>query len=259
MLRTLVAGGFIATVATLSAAGCSTDNSTLFITGVLYTKAPACVVTADPGGVYLGSGVLDVAFATNYKAWVLVGNQYTPRGSKDNLRTETTGVNLRGAEISLTTSEGNPIACGKTPGCDKFSVFGSGFAHSAKGTDPGWGLFAADLIPDSVGEGLKASIGQNRSKTMSIVANIKVFGDTLGNQEITSGQLSFPINVCYGCLIQYPLASVVPDPANKGKFICQVGASSAPTLGCNPGQDDAIDCTSCTATKTACLNVPSTN
>jgi hypothetical protein len=257
MLRTLVAGGFIAAATAMSAAGCTDDNSTLFITGVLYTKAPACTVTNDPNNQYLGSGVLDVAFTQNYKAWVLVGNQYTPRGNKDNLKTETTGVNLRGAEITLTNSDGSAIKCpAKTPGCGSFSVFGSGYAASAKGQDPGWGLFAAELIPDSLGKTLAADLGTNRNATKSVVANIKVFGDTLGNQQITSGQLSFPIDICYGCLIQYPFSEVALDPNTK-KFICQAGTTSNPTLGCRPGQDDPIDCATCSTTKPACLNVPS--
>src|SRR5260221_3796914 len=246
MLRSLVAGGFALVGAAVLAPGCADNNSTLFITGVIYDKPPGCTVSADPASLYLGSGTLDLAFRKNYQAWMLVGNQLTSRGSKQTLRSETSRVNLTGAEIDLTDSLNNRIK--------KFSVHGSGFVDVSRGEDPGWGLFGADLIPSTVGETLAGRVGTGAT-VLEVIATVRVFGSTLGNQDVTSAELSYPIRVCYGCLVQYPLVAVdfVTDPANP---TCSSSATELPITGCRPGQDDYIDCRSCAATHDICNSVP---
>jgi len=244
-LRSLVAGGFIATATTVFASACADNNSTLFIVGALYRKPPSCTVTNDPNNTFIGSGVMDVSFTKSYQATLLVGNQFTARGSKQNLRVETTRVNLKGAEVTLKDSSGKETA--------KFSVYGSGFADSAKGEDPGYGIFDADLIPESIGQGFADTLGKNRGARNQVVATVRVFGDTLGNTSVTSGELSFPIEVCYGCLVTYPLQAV--NLAGE----CVTSTTEALTGSCRTGQDDTIDCRSCRAAFGVCKSPSATN
>ncbi|MBM4361654.1 MAG: hypothetical protein FJ104_03155 [Deltaproteobacteria bacterium] len=233
----------------LSAAGCADNGSTLFIQGVITLRAPECVYKADPGGTFLGSGTLDVALRSTYTAGVLVGNQYQPRGDKENLRTETTRVLLKGAEITLTDSQGKEISCGE--GCQgTFSVYGSGFANSADAREPGYGPFIAEVIPRAVGEWAAAQLGANRQARRTLVAEIRVFGETTGGQEIDSGAFTFPIEVCYGCLVSYPLAAMdlSVDPPTCSASVRDTPAASS----CLLGQDTEVDCRLCSTSFAVC-------
>ena len=237
MLRPFIAVGLIAAAAS-SAAGCAANDSTLFIYGVLAPTAPACDVTGSPGEKVFGSGTLDVALRTNYEAWLLVGNQYAPRGQKQQLRTETTRVTLTGAEITLKDAAKNQIiTCTGQPNCGQFSVYGSGFADSSKSEDPGWGIIAAQLIPNAVGQSYATGpLSAPSATTISLVATIRVFGTTLGGQDVESGGFSYPIQLCNGCLVDF-------SPAKAGKCT-RLEGDVIPT-GCRLGQDDVVDCRAC--------------
>src|SRR5690349_17698411 len=87
-----------------------------------------------------------------------------------------------------------------------------------------------------------------------IVAKVRVFGDTLGNEDLTSSELSFPITYCDGCLIDYPLSALSPD--KNGDLHCGNMLTDLPVAGCRPGQDDKVDCRTCAATNPLC-NTPS--
>jgi hypothetical protein len=243
MLRPFIAGGLICAAA-VTAAGCAENDSTLFIYGVLKELPPACTVLADPASEMIGSGRLDIALRTNYEAWLLVGNQYAPRGAKQQLRTETTRVTLTGAEITLKdAASGKVLSCKNQPNCGQFSVYGSGFANSSKSEDPGWGAISAQLIPSAVGESYLADLTGALSKagpsTIGLVATVRAFGTTLGGQDVETGGFSFPIQVCNGCLIDY---SSIVFPATK----CTLGANETVTAaGCRMGQDESVDCRAC--------------
>lgn len=236
-LRSLTIGTVLGTALALLTAGCVDDKSTLFIMGVLYREPPGCTAENDPSNTFLGSGTLDVALRSSYQATLLIGNQYTPRGSKDNLRTETTRVTLQGAEVRLTQVVGNK----ETDLGDAFTVTGSGFAFPNKGEDPGYGLFDAEVIPSSMNPSVAST---DRALNETITAHIKVFGQTTGGQDIDSGEFSFPIKICYGCLVKYPLKAISDSGSGPE---CLASVEDVPESGCRPGQDDFVDCRYCSA------------
>lgn len=248
MLRPIIAGGLIALAGSV-AAGCADNNATLFVFGVLAPVVPGCDVTADPSQPVFGSGTLDVALRTNYEAWLLVGNQFTPRGAKQQLRAETTRITLTGAEITLKDAATDQIiTCKDQAHCGEFSVYGSGFANSSKSEDPGYGIIAAQLIPNAVGESYRASLAGKAGTTVSLVATVKVFGTTLGNQDVESGGFSYPIQLCMGCLVDFSSGKADGSctPKAEGEII---------TPNCRMGQDDLVDCRSCLPA-TVCAHAP---
>src|SRR5262249_20286356 len=151
---------------------------------------------------------LDTSLRDSYTAALVVGNQLTERGSRNQLRTETSRVRLEGADIVLETAGGGQVA--------SFSTIGTGFVHPASGTDPSYGGMYADLIPANL------AIGEG-----DYVARIKVFGTTLGGQDIESGELRFPISVCYGCLIRYPSAALDTSVAGGAPYLCATSSGTA--------------------------------
>lgn len=218
--------------------GCVDDKSTLFIQGVVHREAPTCLAQPDPAGVMLGSGILDVALADEYFATFLVGNQYTPRGDKSRMRTETTRVILQEAVISLATPGGNVFFGPRT-------VAGSGVVPPNSGADPGWGLFSAVII----GGGLAGSAAGE------IDVRVKVRGETTGGQKIESGEFLFPVHICSGCLVTYPLSALVTDPTTGVSTCSATTTDTPPVTGCSFGQDDPVDCRTCTSLS-VCRTVP---
>jgi hypothetical protein len=211
--------------------GCADNESSLFVRAVIAVEPPECVAEADPSTMVLGGGSMDVALTSTYQAALLVGNQLVRRGSRDQLRTETSRIALRGAEIALETSGGSAVA-------DAFTINGTGFVDPGSGDTPGYGVMIVTLIPPQA----------SPTPGTVVVARVKVFGDTLGGTEITSNELAFPISICEGCLVSFPPESAVP---NTEPYLCQSVAdgssssSSESELPCLVGQDAPVDCKLC--------------
>ena len=240
MTRLLVAGA-VAASAGISASGCVDNNETLFINGVLALVPPGCIYEADPTQPILFQGTLDLDFKRSYSAGILVGNQYTPRGQKQNLKAESTRLTLRGAEITLTDSLGTQVTCQGAPNCGSFTVYGTGFVDTNRAEEPAWGFFGAELIPQSVGTFISEEMGLQGLSQKTVYASVKVFGESLGGQEVTSSTLTFPIKLCKGCLIDFPLIALEGTPPR-----CTSSAANQPTeKPCIRGQDALVDCRFC--------------
>jgi hypothetical protein len=222
----LLASLLLSSVAALISTGCVDNESSLFIQGALVAEPPDCTVTADPTAPLLGEGTLDVAFASEFRAWLLVGNQLTARGRKQQVRAETARIALRGAEVVLTDAAGGELGA--------FTVPGTGFVTVSRSEEPGYGAFLATLLPASELGGVTPPAVPGAYTT--VVANVRVFGDTLGGEELESAELAFPIRVCYGCTVRYPADAL---DENGG---CTVGSPEGDV--CFYGQE-AIDCRNC--------------
>jgi hypothetical protein len=238
-----------ALLAALGASACSDNDSTLYIQGVLAADAPACEFSSDPGAKTLLHGALDLAFRSKYEGVVLVANQLAPRGDKKQLRTETSGLQIRGAEVVLTTSTGSVL--------DSFSTNGGGFVGASRSETPGYGLAEVTMIPASRGSALAEELSKDRNLRRTLVARIRVFGDTLGGVEVTSGDFTYPIDVCWGCLVEYPLEAVVAAGDGTGGLVCGDALDGATASQCVRGQDAPIDCRTCAAEADICFRVPS--
>ena len=218
-------------------AGCADNNSSMFIVGVISIDASTCVAKPDNTAVLLAEGVMDTAFTSSYTAWLLVGNQLTERASAEQLRTETSRVSLRGAEVTLTTLDGRELG--------NYSTVGTGFSDAAAGDVAAYSAMAVNIIPSALG----GTAVVRDAKT--VLAKIRVFGETLGNTAVTSSELHFPIRVCTGCLVNYPTDSA--NPLVTG-YECATSASTmqADAAPCVLGQDRSFGCTQCSAAYPLC-------
>ena len=211
---------------------CVTNDSSLFVIGVIDINATTCLAKADTTDSFLAGGTLDTHFANSYTAALLIGNQLTQQGSRAQTRTETSRVSLRGADVTLTSVDGKAIPNGH------YSTVGTGFVDAAAGDAPSYATMGVDVIP--AGHPALPSV---------VVAKIRVFGTTLGGTAITSSELDFPITVCDGCLVRYPAEDA--DPTNTMGYKCLTSASASTTgeeaIPCIFGQDQAFSCTQCSA------------
>jgi hypothetical protein len=241
-LKSLLALGIAGISATLLP-GCAENDSMMFIIGVYARKAGSCSPKAESGAPIWDGGVLDRVFASDYTAALLIGNQITERGDREQLRTETSRVSLKGAEVSLETLQGDSLE-------EPFSSTATGFVDAASGTDPALSVMYASLIPPSVAPGLPEG---------TIVAKVRVFGTTLGGQDVESSELSFPIQICDGCLVSYP-AEARDLTADGTEYVClqattdSDASSSTPDadLPCTIGIDLPAPCTTCSSTYAEC-------
>jgi len=221
---------------------CADNNSSMFVVGVLALDKTTCVAKADNSSAILAGGVMDVAFTQSYTGFVLVGNQLTERGSREQLRTETSRVALRGAEVTLTTLDGKVLG--------NYSTVGTGFVDASAGDVPAYAAMSVNIIPSALG-GNEALLNAG-----AVVAKIRVFGDTLGNIAVTSSELDFPIRVCKGCLVAYPTSAADPSVPVGSPYKCTTAASTTDTTSeavpCIVGQDDSFSCTACSASLELC-------
>ena len=240
LLRTrLWAAGIVTTTAVLLASGCAENESSLFVRAVLVVAPPECVVKSDASSTFLLQGVMDVALTDAYSAALLVGNQLVRRGSRDQLRTETSRISLRGAEVHLTNAQGSQVFA--------FSVDGSGFVDPGNSDEPGYGVMSTTLIPPEY----------SPPAGTTVTARVRVYGRTLGGTDIESGDFWFPIYICRGCLVSFPLEA--DDPAQDG-YQCLAGAAtgggdtgpSEDDIPCSVGQDGYLDCRWCAAGNPVC-------
>ena len=222
---------------------CADNNSSLFVIGVIDINSTSCVAKADTTDGFLAVGTMDFAFTSSYTAYVLVGNQLTQRGSREQLRTETSRISLRGAEVTLTTLDGRELG--------NYSTVGTGFVDASAGDVPSYATMAVNVIPPALGN----TAAVRNAKV--VLAKIRVFGDSLGNASITSSELDFPINICEGCLVRYPAADVEVGLAAGADYKCSRSATTTQTsevAPCIQGQDAPFACTFCSAAYKLCYD-----
>jgi hypothetical protein len=244
MLRLSFKSVFAVAVAGLGVAAlpsCATNDSMMFVIGVYARKQGQCAPKPEAEAPILAKGTLDRTFASEYRAALLIGNQITERGSREQVRTETSRVVLKGAEVSLEDLQGNSLH-------DAFSSTATGFVDAAAGTDPSLAIMYATLIPGSVAGTLPVG---------TVLAKVRVFGDTLGGEEVESSELGFPIEICDGCLITYP-AEARDLTADGTEWVCKMGTdmasdtSSDVELPCTVGVDIPSPCTACSGFYEVC-------
>jgi hypothetical protein len=217
--------------------GCSEEQTGLFIQGNVQILPPTCEARAESSTTLLLSGVLDVGLKLDYDAVLLVGSQLTPRADKENLRTETTVTVIEGAEVHLFRDDGELDV--------EFTVPASGVIRPDASDDPGFGVISATLIPQTTGAALAGLLQRGEVRTR--VAEVKVFGKTVGGLEVESATLRYVIKVCLGCLVDYP-------PAALQNGSCTRQLDQNPELPCFFGQDAVVDCRSCAATNAICAS-----
>lgn len=225
--------------------GCVHDDSTIFVQQVLQppmvSVGQQCAFKADPSEITIVSGVLDVSLTLGYWAEYLVGNQLIAQSNPNQLQTETSSVNLEGAEVRVTDGAGNAI--------HSFTTLGGATIFAASGGSPSWGLFPVrtidsdTLAASGIPAQLQAQYELGVSQVSRVVTYVRVYGKTLGGRYVESNEFEFPVDICYGCLVDFAVADQdfcyeLPN--------CRYASAVAPSsVPCIIGQDNGVDCSQC--------------
>ena len=226
---------------------CVHDDSTLFVREVMAppssgsTGGALCTYTPDPTLPYLSSGLLDIAVRQQYDAVLLVGNQMVPEVNQSQLQTETSTITLQGAVVRITDFMGNPLT--------SYTRLATASLPPASGSTPGYATIALTILDSVTTSGPETAVIRGQALGFSgvdrFISYVKVFGVTLGGKSIESNELEFPIDVCYGCLVQFTNVTVgTPPPATPN---CRADSSATTTITtaapCILGEDQTVDCT----------------
>jgi hypothetical protein len=217
---------------------CAHNDESVVIKNVIPPGKPQAgqVCTFDGTGTdILFAGSLDVSVARSYFAALKIENRLQPRTSVDKVRAESNSILLTGATVKLTRPTGETI--------DEFTNLASTLIDP--GTSPQPGSMVAVVISPKAAQTLHDEL-KRRDQTSIVIANVKVFGRTLGGVDVESNEYPFPITVCRGCLLDFSCQA-----AGSKDNICTGAIPQDKTQTCGPscfaGQDaPTIPCQACT-------------
>ena len=230
-------------VSVVAISACVANDGSLFIQGVLAPPTAAadgtCVYASTATGPFISTGTLDVALASQYTPSLLIANQLVERGSSTESRVETNRVQIQGSIVRVTSAAGAELR--------SYTVPTSGFVDVSSGGTPGLGTISTVLVDSDTVNALRQQLGTIGSGLVRLLIYVKVYGTTTGGAHVETGEYQFPVNACFGCLVNFPPDSVdtsLPQPNCKGGT---TGGSGGGTLTkpCVSGQDQAIDCRLC--------------
>ena len=202
-----------ASSSSLISSGCVENRSSLFVygNGAAEISGTTCEVKLGGEIDLITRGTFDLVrseqYAVGYIARLVVGNQLQPLGDNDTLRAETSRIQLEGAEVSVT-----PVGSGSGGG--SYTVSFTGIVDTKDSEEPGQSVIPVELIPFD----FLTEVGE-----YDVTFNL--FGHTLGGTEIESGEVTYTVEACRGCL------SNCTDPSENEIAI-----------GCSTASDYAQDC-----------------
>lgn len=252
LVGALVFGGLLT-----SAAGCVDNTVSIYIRQV---QAPlisgtTCSVTNDPTAMSIAEGTLDVALRDSYSLRPLIANQLLTRANMDQLRAETSTINVQGFVVEL--HEGSPEGPLVGPA---FSVYQNVVVNAALNVmTPSYNYAQIQVIPPQVGVQLRAAVCRLdttgvtpdcpvlnvTSVNRRILVKMTAFGESLGQNNVESPPFYFPVTVCCGCLITFPAGSDMADTTSASGPDCNNGMAPASSADCAVGQDYPVDCRLC--------------
>jgi hypothetical protein len=239
------AASFTACIGGVVLPACAHDDSSLYIVQVVYPPKGdltlGCLYAApSPTVPGLFNGIIDVGVSSSYSPVVMIGNQLSSRGDQTQTRTETNRIQIRGAVVRVTDSQGNQIST--------FTSLTNAVIDPEVGSAPGYGLASITIIDPGTSDSVKGSL-PNRGARKTLVSYFKVFGQTLGGTYVESGEYQYPLQACNGCLVQFPAESEdptqpVPNCLAPLSSSASGGGSNA-AVPCVMGQDQPLDCRLC--------------
>ncbi len=223
--------GAAAAVAMTLSTACETNNQSLVVKGQIPPIVTDGVCKYVPSDTFLTGPTIDVAFADTYTGHFAVSSQFV--GRKDDLvpRAESNTVSVTGAEVRVTDGVGGELG--------SFTTLVSTTIITPGGVSP----VPVTVVPPAISARLRneLKVGERRQ----LVILFKLFGQTLGNKSIESGEFQFVITATRGGLVTFP--GDTDDPTVPGRD-CNVATKVTTDANvCDVGADFVFTCTLCRA------------
>jgi hypothetical protein len=192
-----------------------------------------CIIPVDPG-MYSGEGKLDISivrgdFESAYFVFPLIENNL-PAAKGTSI--DPNEIQLTGFQVDVRSLD--PM---HTPAAVQAVFDGAGaFAHYqvpwSGGIASGGGQLSAAVaaFPVELAQAVAGAGNFGVQPSLTVDLQVAVLGTTNSGQHMTSDPFHFPVQLCSGCLVANKLpCPYTTVPTNLGN-------------GCNPAQDDPIDC-----------------
>ncbi len=216
-----------------------------------------CEVPSVGGTTFRTRGTLDLFIGSSYLAIPRVENTLVESesagfntsagGSRDGLSGtdwEANHINLQRAVVKFDA----PDALG-VPVPRQLEVEISGAISPGEAA-----TVAIQAITPSIGQTLANSVLLRENRTsLTINLRIKFYGQTVTGRDVDSNEFVYPVELCYGCLVDIPPEAI--DPTYPIQPNCRAATSpAAENRACVEGQDEAVDCRYICPQRTATLN-----
>ena len=203
--------------------------------------------SASESGNFQSRGTVDLVLTHGYVMGAVIKNQMPDsllvqgRQTQDQ-RVNVSVVSIKRATISYEFQE-EPLAGALTAGFggSTHDVFLSGSVGTAGGLT-GLGI---PLLTPAVAAEMDTALGDRTPETpfprAGILVTVQIFGQTLDTSPVNSDPFIFPLDVCKGCLLEFPGDAV----EGAGNPNCRNIDNVPPADLCLLGQDKPVDCRVC--------------
>ncbi len=212
---------------------CAPEGPTAIVVGSMIPDED-CVVSSD--STFLLKGVYDISpglqnqCSSSYNMSLLV-NSYlirrgSPNGAPSPVRAEPNVLRITEATVGLLQVDDTPFAFPGLPNPFRVTTFAT--VPPSEFEEPGSGIALVEVIPSFYARHL-TTIGQQRG---TLVAAVKLFGETTGGVEVEFAEYRFPVQLCDGCLTlcRGDLEPTELEDLLEGQCIDNAGADGRPCI-----------------------------
>ena len=227
-------------IAVLIAAGaCVQETPAIFIVQNSALDR-SCEPTKTATGEVLGAGRMDLTVANTYRMHLLVENLMSNSGSAS-LGGGAISGDYEGNRVTFT----NAFVSIQGPPSGLAIALPERQAIPISGTlEPsGSAVVSMDVIGSVLGEQLAAAVDR-RGMIVPLTVLVQFEGTTTSGTDVESNQFQFPIEVCRGCLLEFPLEAI-DERFTAPNCLNMTGGSVEDS--CLAGQDEGLDCRECRA------------
>ena len=187
----------------LSLAACAPDGSSAYVS---YNIPPDGNCEVSPGSdKFLPTGSYDLKGKTAkkgvskpcnspYYVNLLVNSSLRMNANAGLGRVEPNVLQLHNAQVRLMDSSGSPLRFSNGALPNPFTVTTNNSLRPSMGTSPSTGIAVVEVIPIAYAALLLELAGDQ------ILAEIQIFGTTIGDEDIDFKPFIYPIQLCNGCL-----------------------------------------------------------
>lgn len=226
-------------------AGCDNPETSLTIVQIQPLGSNCTVSTSE--SEFMTRGIVDVAIARRYTLYPLVSNNMidltNAKGYSDgDGRQDTHAVRLKEVSYSIK---------GEIEGLDTTS-----FTQKISGTIPvqsqsvvGFNILSSELIKQIREANFQTILGSSFSATTGsadVTISFSIKGETLDGNEVETETYSFPLEICSGCLINYPADAIDLSAQKQPNCLAPSDSVEEPNCPMQVGTDNQIlDCRLC--------------
>lgn len=224
--------GTAALGALFALSACENNRASIFVRGVIApdvdTTTGSCTFDSETDSFLLG-GLVDVGLTNGFTVDLSVANQMIARANRDRLSAEVNRVTISRAEVRISSA----TALRRS----RFSTLVTGLVGpSSDGTTPGLGVVSVNVLEPDVAEGLLGEL-QASGGSAELIAYVKLFGETLGGNDVETDFFQYPFTACAGCLVRFP----APE---DGVIDCD-SSTGVTNVPCRVGQNVPVLCPLC--------------